>query len=241
MKTATTKKLEISDIIVKPVDMRTVVVRIVGITPLIVHNFSEKSKRELLDAERSTTKVSKKRVNRIPMADVIGAMHWLSGAPDIDLENLPRENVAVADKMCEDAWESALKNDARFGFPATAIKKAAISATGRNEIDIKGTALRGMFFIAGEGPDQLVEIKGCKPVVREDIVRLAGPARTPDVRYRPEFDNWYMDLKIQYNANGPVSIEQIVNLINLGGFSCGIGEWRPEKNGNYGMFEVKGE
>ncbi len=52
------------------------------------------------------------------------------------------------------------------------------------------------------------------------------------------FTNWYMDLEVAYNTNGLLSIEQIINMINLGGFVCGIGEWRPEKDGMYGMFHV---
>ena len=34
------------------------------------------------------------------------------------------------------------------------------------------------------------------------------------------------------------TLEQIVNLINLGGFTCGIGEWRPEKDGSFGTYQV---
>lgn len=223
---------------IKKVDIRTVAVRIVGKTPLIVHAWSEKAKREMLDNERNTTKVKKKKINRIPAADLIGAMYWMSGKPDLDLVEMDRSNVELADKICEEAWENALENGARFGFPATGIKQAAIMAASRNEIPIKTTTLRGMFFIEGEGPQQLVEIKGCKPVMREDTVMVGGMSRSADLRYRGEFDDWYMDLKIQYNKNGPVTLEQIVNLINLGGFCCGIGEWRPEKDGNYGMFQV---
>ena len=29
-----------------------------------------------------------------------------------------------------------------------------------------------------------------------------------------------------------------VNIINAGGYSCGIGEWRPERDGQSGMFHV---
>ena len=224
---------------IKRVELRTAVVRIVGKTPLIVHAWSEKAKREMLDNERTTTKVKKTRVNRIPVADLIGSMYWMSGKPAIDLNTLDRSNPEIADEVCEEAWNNAIENGARFGFPATGIKQAAIMAASRNEIPIKTTTLRGMFFIEGEGPQQLVEIKGSKPVMREDTVIVGGINRTADLRYRGEFDEWYMDLKIQYNKNGPVTLEQIINLINLGGFCCGIGEWRPERDGNYGMFQVE--
>ena len=29
-------------------------------------------------------------------------------------------------------------------------------------------------------------------------------------------------------------------IINAGGYVCGIGEWRPERDGQYGMFHVAG-
>ena len=59
-----------------------------------------------------------------------------------------------------------------------------------------------------------------------------------DLRYRGEFKQWSTTLNIRYNAN-VMSMEQIVNLFNIGGFSCGVGEWRPEKGGSNGMFHVE--
>ena len=59
-----------------------------------------------------------------------------------------------------------------------------------------------------------------------------------DIRYRGEFNSWYMDLTIRYNKNGQYSLEQILNIINLGGYGCGIGEWRPEKSGQNGMYHL---
>jgi hypothetical protein len=29
-----------------------------------------------------------------------------------------------------------------------------------------------------------------------------------------------------------------MNLLNTAGFAVGVGEWRPEKDGQYGMFRV---
>ena len=62
-----------------------------------------------------------------------------------------------------------------------------------------------------------------------------------DIRYRPQFDVWSIDLTVRYNANGNMTIENIINAINLGGQLNGIGEWRIEKVGQYGSFHVAAE
>ena len=48
-----------------------------------------------------------------------------------------------------------------------------------------------------------------------------------------------MDLTISYNKAGAYALEDIINLISLGGYNCGIGEWRPEKGGQNGMYHVE--
>jgi hypothetical protein len=48
-----------------------------------------------------------------------------------------------------------------------------------------------------------------------------------------------MDLTIEYNESGSMTLEQIINCINAGGYSTGIGEWRPEKDGIFGRFHVE--
>jgi hypothetical protein len=81
----------------------------------------------------------------------------------------------------------------------------------------------------------LVRIAGSEPEMREDPVRLNGV--TADLRYRGQFWPWHVKLTIAYNK-GVLSLDEIVNLINIAGFAVGIGEWRPEKNGQNGSFRV---
>lgn len=38
---------------------------------------------------------------------------------------------------------------------------------------------------------------------------------------------------------GIYRLENIINMINAGGYVCGVGEWRPEKSGQNGMFHVE--
>jgi hypothetical protein len=91
--------------------------------------------------------------------------------------------------------------------------------------------MNAAFHIDGE----FIEIKG-SPISREDMVRIG--MGTADIRYRGAFNEWSSVFQVKYNA-GAISIEQLVNLINLGGFACGLGEWRVEKGGSFGMFHVE--
>lgn len=115
-----------------------------------------------------------------------------------------------------------------YGFPAIAFKAAMVRAG--TYLDLKMTFLRGCFHV----PDGLIRIEG-EPQPREDMVRLQG--NTADIRYRGEFMPWAADLPITFNAN-VISHEQLANLLVTAGFSVGVGEWRPEKDGNHGMWEV---
>lgn len=120
--------------------------------------------------------------------------------------------------------------DGGYGFPVVAFKAAAVDACSHVEGVTKVEA-RGAFHVPGE----LVRIEG-KPTMREDMVRVG--MGTADLRYRGEFKQWRTELTIRYNAN-VLSAEQIVNLFNTAGFAIGVGEWRPQKDGSYGMFHVE--
>tara|TARA_R100001086_G_scaffold39965_1_gene17638 strand:+ start:128 stop:733 length:606 start_codon:yes stop_codon:yes gene_type:complete len=113
-------------------------------------------------------------------------------------------------------------------MPSVAFKSAAVSAC--RDLDMKMTEARGRFHVEGE----LIEIIG-EPRMREDMVRVG--MGTADIRYRPEFVKWSAILPITYNST-QISPEQIINLLNVAGFGVGVGEWRPEKNGQYGRFHV---
>jgi hypothetical protein len=117
-----------------------------------------------------------------------------------------------------------------FGFPSVAFKAAAVRAGTYSEQ--KMTFLRGAFHVLGE----FVKIEG-NPRPREDMVRLQSGVA--DIRYRAEFPEWTATLPIKFNTRA-ISLEMLVNLFRIAGFSVGVGEWRPERDGSYGMFEVVG-
>lgn len=214
-----TKKTEVIEI--RPIEIKKVTVRVVGDTPLIMHAWSEKAKRMMLEAQMGIAKGKKKEVKN-PADDFIRFMYWLTPMPE--------------DGTME-SFEEAIANGARFGFPVTAFKQAAISAAYRMGWAKDKMSMRGAFYIDSD-ENGMIEIHSDTPEMREDMVKVG--MGTADIRYRGEFKNWYADLTISYNANGQYSLENIVNIINAGGYVCGVGEWRPERDGQYGMFHVAG-
>lgn len=241
---ATIKKTELVEI--RPIDIMKAKIRIVGDSPLIMHAWSAKAKREILEKEIGATK-TKARDPKNPVEDFVSSMYWLTPMPT---------------EFTTDAVADVLERGSQFGFPVTGLKQAAISAAYRMGWAKDKMSLRGAFFIEPEydgyyagdleidwdkkkiavvpnvfKPESMIEIHSDPPIMREDMVRVGmGSA---DIRYRGEFRNWYAEATINFNANGQYSMEQIINIINAGGFTCGIGEWRPEKDGQYGMFHVE--
>lgn len=218
------KKTETIEI--RPLDIRKVNITLVGDTPLIMHKWSEKAKKEMLDAQQGKSKGKKKEAKN-PVADFIHSMYWLDNEPEITSD--------MSEEDCEKAFTEAIEKGARFGFPVTAFKKSAISSAYRNGWSKDKVSLQGAFFMEAD-ENGLVEIKGDAPVMREDMVKIG--MGTADLRYRGEFHNWSVDLVLSYNANGQYSLENILSMINAGGYTCGAGEWRVEKGGQNGMFHV---
>jgi len=182
----------------------TLSVPIVGTMPLIVHNFSEKAKRQMLDAQqgRKTPKVARD--------------------PDTEYE--------AAFYRTKDG----------YGFPVTAFKAATVGAARFYGRDVKMVELRQFIFMHGEisdnDPQALVPIYG-EPRMREDVVRLGGPSRSADLRYRPEFPEWTTVLTVTY-VKSSLSRGSVLSLIDAGGLGIGVGEWRPEKRGEFGTFRI---
>ena len=220
------KKTEIVEI--KPLDIQEVQIELVGDTPMIMHAWSAKAKREILEKELKITK-TKSRDIKNPIEDFASSMYWLSEMPDEFTNETMTEALEKAD----------------FGFPVTGFKQAAISAAYRMGWVKDKMSLRGVFFITpthntyygGEliisqdmksihiesnclKMEPMIKIYSDPPVMREDMVKVGmGSA---DIRYRGEFQNWKVKMSISYNRNGQYTIEQIINFINAGGRICGI-------------------
>ena len=166
-----TKKEE-AVISIRPIEVKETTIRIVGDSPLIMHAWSEKAKRMMLEAQQGKAKGKKKPVKN-PVDDFIQAAYWMSGKPQYPDD--------ASEEECAAAFEAAIENGATFGFPVTAIKQAAQSAAYRLGWVKNQMGLRGSFFIKGD-ENGMVQIHSDTPEMREDMVKVGmGSA---DIRYR---------------------------------------------------------
>jgi len=177
-------------------DIRTIRIRLVGDSPLIVHKWSEKAKKQMLDKQMGIASAG--REHKDPQRDFEDSIYRLP--------------------------------DGRPCFPTLAFKAAAVSACTSLGKSVTKVQARQAFHIDGE----MAVINGT-PQMREDMVKIS--MGTADIRYRGEFPEWSVELDIRYNTR-VLSDEQIMNLFNTAGFAVGVGEWRPERDGAYGMFHV---
>lgn len=209
-------------------------IRIVGDTPLIVHAWSEKAKREMLDSQQGKNK-TKKKPEKIPFDDFARALYWLTPMPTVTVKD--RSTNEDRDIVTEELFQKAVDEGAKFGFPANSFKIAANSAAYRLGWVKNQMSLRGAYFLRPENGGEYVEIKGDVPLIREDMVKVG--MGTADIRYRPIFNNWYCDMILEYNKSGNMKLDDILSCITAGGYSVGVGEWRPERDGTFGMFHVE--
>lgn len=128
-------------------------------------------------------------------------------------------------------------SDGKYGIPLLSLKAAIIGAA-HKDLGVEKTLVRKALFIQcppNGGPDMVLEMKCEKPIMREDTVRVG--AGSADLRYRPEFTAWSLHVKAIIDAE-LLQVTDLLNLVDRAGFGVGIGEWRPEKGGEYGRFQV---
>ena len=138
----------------------------------------------------------------------------------------PEQEFRDAAYVCEDG---------SFGFPSGGIKKCLINAA-HKDMGLEKTLLRKSLFVrADDTVNNLLSLTTTDPVMRMDIVRVG--AGSTDLRYRPEFREWSILLNLEIDADALTS-DAVVSLIDRAGFGVGLGEMRPEKDGENGRFRV---
>ncbi len=197
-------------IVIDRIAVGTMIVPVVGTSPLIVHRWSDKAKRQMLDAQQGKKRVKE---NRDPQQDYEDSLYRIAN---------------------DDGTED-------FGFPTIGFKAATIGAARFFDKSVTMTSLRQMLYFRGvltkADPQQLTPIIG-EHHMREDVVRLSQTST--DLRYRAEFTEWRAELEVTYVKSG-LSQSSVLSLLDAGGMGVGIGEWRPQKSGEFGTYQIDPE
>lgn len=187
--------------------------KIQGVTPVIPHRWSEKSLRMMREKQMSASSTARSRKEpKNPEEEARDSCYWLDVKGD----------------------DGSLVT--KGAVPATAFKAAMVGACRFYEgITMVGAKL--LFYVEGDGPDQLVPIDG-EPEMREDTPRNSGGVA--DLRYRMMFWPWSAALRIHFLPSmiGPDSVLALLDAAGKGG----VGDWRPSSpksaTGTYGQFRV---
>lgn len=208
------KKEEQVAVEIPELETRRTQITIVGDSPLIVKRFSQKAKEEISEKQQKKAKKVKEAEN--VWETFIESLHWITPKPK---------------EYTEKAFNEAMKKGAKFGFPATGIKQCIASGAYRKKLVKDKVSMYSSFHIA----EELCEIKGTL-TMSEDYARnpVTGGAV---VCIRPKFTDWSITFTLVYDST--FSIHELVNFMNIAGFGVGIGCWRVEKAGMYGMFHVE--
>lgn len=117
-------------------------------------------------------------------------------------------------------------------LPTSAIRKAMVEAATFSDDMTKKLALGAFYFIGEYAP---LKFDRCE--MRTDVCRTSGLGRVPDIRFRPEYHDWSADVVVDFNSR-MITIDQLLYLVREAGTAIGLLEWRAQKAGSHGMFEV---
>jgi hypothetical protein len=197
---------------------------LVGTTPLIIHALGPKKRKELLASmQKNKKKSTAVKEDKDPVTEYFDAMYVLDGDARKDQEN-----------TFEGIFTPVHYSDvtAIHGVRAAGFRKAMVRAA--KSCGAKMTDTRcNMSVYSAFG--SFVPIKFETLVSGEDPVKLVG--NKTDLRYRPYYNNWSVDFQLEHMSD-IIAPEQIIQLLRIAGRVVGVGEWRNERDGENGAFDV---
>jgi len=190
---------------IKPPSFGVAEFRLKGLSPLVIHRFSAKTKLEMKQ-KMETGKAAASRRNR--------------EAKSTD------ELFAEARYVAREGWD---------GIHAGAFRAALISACRLVGYKMSLAKLSIFVEADGvdakEPQIPLVRIYG-QPTKQEDVARVE--TGQPYVTIRAAYHNWKARLRIRWDAD-QFTLDDLTNLLARAGLQVGIGEGRPDSKNSAGM------
>jgi hypothetical protein len=193
---------------VKPPRFDEAKFHIKGITPLVLHRFSEKARQQIKAArEAGSTEGSKRKRSTQSLDAAYESARYRS----------------------TEGWD---------GFQASAIRTALIDACRLIDFKMTHAKMSVFVKADGvdakEPQIQLIRIHG-NPIKQEDSVGLSNSKRGGrQVTLRPAFHDWEAYVTISWDAD-QFTFNDVLNLLVRVGLQVGIGEGRPNSKKSAGM------
>lgn len=120
--------------------------------------------------------------------------------------------------------------------PAVHIERALIEAGKKIRIKGQGKATYSKLFgsmLSVEPNDILHEVQEFE-IFKALVVIPSTKGRV--LRCRPILNNWALTFNVTYDTE--IDPQTILEALRIAGRYVGVGDWRPEKKGKYGKFEL---
>lgn len=149
----------------------------------------------------------------------------------------------------EEESESGLyKQNGHFCFPGIGIRNSYVLASGAWKVKLPGSSrkmssrsIMATTMVEPElvpilDPDTGEALKEYTIDTRRAVIQRQGILRS-----RPRFNRWRMDFEIVYDDTtlSQEVIEQLIPVIDDAGRRIGVGDYRPNKSGWFGTFQIR--
>jgi hypothetical protein len=120
--------------------------------------------------------------------------------------------------------------------PATHIDRALIEAGKKIKVKGQGKATYSKLFgsMVAVEEFEIVHKKQDYTIHKSLVVIPSTKGRV--MRYRPMFKEWVLEFHIEFEDEIPSDV--VKEALEIAGKYVGIGDWRPEKKGKFGKFQV---
>jgi hypothetical protein len=201
----------------------TLIVPLIGVSPLIVHKKGDEVAEALLaNQERQRNKGSKMQK---PREAKNAFREFMAGFHFADKSKVPTKEIAVGE-----SWPFV---KGAFGFPAKSFKTAMVRATSVME-GITGEMVKKCIWVKGD----IIPLTYSRVELKRDVLSTSGWPPKPDVRHRPMFYDWGVEITVDYLKTRFDKVT-ILTLLSMAGRVSGAGDDRPGKSGgSFGMWEL---
>lgn len=200
---------------IQPITVREVVITIEGDSDLILNKMDAYTERQLVRKQKNLPKDTKEP-NEWEI--LITKLHWRDGTPK---------------EFSEESLIDALQNNAPC-ISTFGLKKAFADAMKWNGIENIKTGFNASVSVVA--PNGLVPIRFADHYIDEKIIKTSLGSPVLAILHR--FSGWSADITIKYVDNGQYSLDRIIQIINLAGFSVGIGSGKTTGYGRYHITEA---